>query len=135
MLLVMLLKGILFKLDISQNVTSVNADVVTSDPRSVPQTCFSRAPVHSTAVPEKVPFLYQSPYNVFHTWFFILIRKIFLYLTQFTYLHCKLFEARPSSSFAHGFLDITLMKVNHSIQKGKILIKRRKALGLDRLIK
>lgn len=69
MLLVMLLKGILFKLDICQNMTPVNAGVETSDPRSVPDSCFSRAAVHSTAVPEKVP------YNMFHTHSFIFNQK------------------------------------------------------------
>lgn len=75
MLLVMLLKGILSKLDICQNMTPVNAGVETSDPRSVPESCFSRAPVHSTALPEKAPFLYQSPCNMFHTHSFIFNQK------------------------------------------------------------
>lgn len=67
----MLLKGILFKLDICQNMTPASAGVVASDPGSAPESCFSRALVHSTAVPEKVPFLHQSPYNVFHGHYFI----------------------------------------------------------------
>lgn len=66
--------------------------------------------------------------------FLFSIRKKSLYLTQFTHLSCKLFQVRLSfSGFVHGILGITVIKVNHSIQKGKILIKRREALGLNRL--
>jgi len=66
--------------------------------------------------------------------FLFSVRKKSLYLTQFTYLSCKLFQVRLSfSGFAHGFLGIPVIKVNHSIQKGKILIKRKQALGLNRL--
>ena len=101
--------------------------------------------MHYTAVTESLLLLFailNTRFNFFismlikcfiHSFLFS-IRKKSLYLTQFTYLRCKLFQVRLSfSGFAHGFLGITVIKVNHSIQKGEILIKRRKALGLNRL--
>lgn len=106
-------------------------------------TCFSSY-THYTAVAESLLLLlailntrlnfFTSTLMCFTHGFLFWIRKKSLYLTQFTYWSCKLFQVRLDfSGFAHGFLGITVIKVNHSIQKGKILIKRRKALGLNRL--
>lgn len=122
--------------------TPVNGEVVSSDPKVCTSDslqllyalhcCSWKPPFVACYTEHQVEFLYKYAY-MFHTRFLILNQKK-IYLTQFTYWSCKLFQVRLDfSGFAHGFLGITVIKVNHSIQKGKILIKRRKALGLNRL--
>lgn len=66
-----------------------------------------------------------------HTFLFLNQKKS-LYLIQFTQV-VSFFKEDYLFMALHIFLSITAIQVNHSIQKRKILIKRRKVLGLNRL--
>lgn len=68
-----------------------------------------------------------------HTFLFLNQKKS-LYLIQFTQV-VSFFKEDYLFMALHIFLSITAIQVNHSIQKRKILIKRRKVLGLNRLKK